>query len=85
MVMVLYFVQQIEDEHSDFGFSNVPRIYKKRVRDQLIVNGNGHLAEEGVKNYIGPRPPLVLEELLAASKAEWEREQAEKNKQNGNS
>ena len=80
MIMVIYFVEQIEDQHSNFGFSNVPRIYKKRVREMLIMHGNAELAEEGVNNYVGPRPPLVLEEMLAAADEKYRQEKdAEKN------
>ena len=74
MVMVIYFVEQIEDQHSNFGFGNVPRIYKKRVREMLIMHGNAELAEEGVNNYIGPRPQLVLEEMLAAADEKYLKE-----------
>lgn len=80
MIMVIYFVEQIEDQHSNFGFSNVPRIYKKRVREMLIMHGNAELAEEGVNNYVGPRPPLVLEEMLAAADEKYRQEkEAKKN------
>lgn len=80
MIMVIYFVEQIEDQHSNFGFRNVPRIYKKRVRDMLIMHGNAELADEGVNNYVGPRPPLVLEEMLAAADEKYRQEkEAEQN------
>lgn len=78
MVIVIYFVEQIEDQHSKFGYSNVPRIYKKRVREMLIMHGNGDLAKEGVNNYIGPRPPLVLEDMLAAADEKYRQEQERK-------
>lgn len=80
MIMVIYFVEQIEDQHSNFGFKNVPRIYKKRVREMLIMHGNAELADETVNNYVGPRPPLVLADLLAAADEKIRQEkEAEKN------
>lgn len=44
------------------------------------MHGNAELAEEGVNNYVGPRPPLVLEEMLAAADEKYRQEkEAEKN------
>lgn len=79
MVMVIYFVEQIEDQHSNFGFKNVPRIYKTRVREMLIAHGNAELADDSVNNYVGPRPPLVLEDLLAASEEKYRQEKEAEN------
>lgn len=73
-MVVLYLVRQIEDEHEDYSFKDVPRLYKKRVREQLILNGNGHLANDKVKNYTGPRPPLTLETLLKKAEEEYEKQ-----------
>ena len=82
MIMVIYFVEQIEDQHSNFGFKNVPRIYKTRVREMLIVHGNAELADDSVNNYVGPRPPLVLADLLAAAEEKYLKEKEAEN--NGN-
>lgn len=79
MVMVIYFVEQIEDQHSNFGFKNVPRIYKTRVREMLIAHGNAELADDSVNNYVGPRPPLVLEDLLAAAEEKYNKEKEAEN------
>ena len=80
MIMVIYFVEQIEDQHSNFGFKNVPRIYKTRVREMLIVHGNAELADDSVNNYVGPRPHLVLADLLAAAEEKYLKEkEAESN------
>ena len=83
MVMVIYFVEQIEDQHSNFGFKNVPRIYKTRVREMLIAHGNAELADDSVNNYVGPRPPLVLADLLAAAEEKYSKEKEAAN--NGSS
>lgn len=83
MIITLYFVEQIEDQHYNFGFKNVPRIYKTRVREMLIVHGNAELADETVNNYIGPRPPLVLADLLAAAEEKYRKEKEAAN--NGSS
>ena len=83
MVMVIYFVEQIEDQHSNFGFKNVPRIYKTRVREMLIAHGNAELADDSVNNYVGPRPPLVLTDLLAAAEEKYSKEKEAEN--NGSS
>ena len=74
MIMVIYLIEQIEDQHSNYGFKNVPRIYKKRVRDMLILHGNAELADDTVNNYVGPRPPLVLADLLAAAEEKYLKE-----------
>ena len=83
MIMVIYFVEQIEDQHSNFGFKNVPRIYKTRVREMLIAHGNAELADDSVNNYVGPRPPLVLADLLAAAEEKYLKENDAEN--NGSS
>ena len=83
MIMVIYLVEQIEDKHSNFGFKNVPRIYKKRVREMLIVHGNAKLADDRVNNYVGPRPQLVLADLLDATEEKYRKEKEAEN--NGNS
>ena len=83
MVMVIYFVEQIEDQHSNFGFKNVPRIYKTRVREMLIAHGNAELADDSVNNYVGPRPQLVLADLLAAAEEKYSKEKEAEN--NGSS
>lgn len=77
MIMVIYFVEQIEDQHSNFGFKNVPRIYKKRVKEMLIMHGNAELADDNFSNYVGPRPQLDLDEMLKAAKEKVEQEMAE--------
>ena len=79
MVMVIYFVEQIEDQHSNFGFKNVPRIYKTRVREMLIGHGNAELADDSVNNYVGPRPPLVVADLLAAAEEKYRQEKEAEN------
>ena len=79
MIMVIYFVEQIEDQHSNFGFKNVPRIYKTRVREMLIVHGNAELADDSVNNYVGPRPPLVLADLLDAAEEKYRQEKDAEN------
>ena len=79
MIMVIYFVEQIEDQHSNFGFKNVPRIYKTRVREMLIVHGNAELADDSVNNYVGPRPPLVLADLLDAAEEKHRQEKEAEN------
>ena len=79
MIMVIYFVEQIEDQYSNFGFKNVPHIYKTRVREMLIAHGNAELADDRVNNYVGPRPPLVLEDLLAAAEEKYNQEKAAEN------
>ena len=83
MIMVIYLVEQIEDQHSNFGFKNVPRIYKKRVREMLIVHGNAELADDSVNNYVGPRPPLLLADMLASADETIRQEKEAEN--NGNS
>ena len=83
MIMVIYFVEQIEDQYSNFGFKNVPRIYKTRVREMLIAHGNAELADDRVNNYVGPRPPLVLADLLAAAEEKYHQEKEAEN--NGSS
>ena len=85
MVMVIYFVEQIEDQHSNFGFKNVPRIYKTRVREMLIAHGNAELADDSVNNYVGPRPPLVLADLLAAAEEKYSKEKEAENNRSSTS
>ena len=79
MIMVIYFVEQIEDQYSNFGFKNVPRIYKTRVREMLIAHGNAELADDSVNNYVGPRPPLVLADLLSAAEEKYRKEKEAEN------
>ena len=55
----------IIDEHFEYHYRNVPRILKKQVKEQLIANGAGHLADDNVTNYIGPLPKLADDPLFS--------------------
>ena len=48
----------------------------------LIAHGNAELADDSVNNYVGPRPPLVLADLLTASEEKYLQEKEAEN--NGN-
>ncbi|MGS4786612.1 CD1375 family protein [Streptococcus sp. P25B114] len=51
-MMVMLMAMNIVDEHFDFAFKDVPRIFKKKVKAQLELMGHPELADESVANYI---------------------------------
>lgn len=51
-MMVMLMAMNIVDEHFDFAFKDVPRIFKKKVKAQLELMGHPELADENVVNYI---------------------------------
>lgn len=51
-MMVLLIAMNIVDEHFDFSFRDVPRIFKKRVKAQLELMGYPELADDNVINYV---------------------------------
>ena len=59
MFMIQLMVSNIIDEYCDYHFKDVRSIFKERVKEQLILAGAGHLADDSVLNYIGPRPKLA--------------------------
>ena len=72
MIMIQLLTSNIIDEHFDYHYRNVPRIFKKQVKEQLIANGAGHLADDNVTNYIGPRPKLADDPLFSNLKKDGE-------------
>ena len=72
MFMIQLLTSNIIDEHFDYHYRNVPRVFKKQVKEQLIVNGAGHLADDNVTNYIGPRPKLADDPLFSNLKKDEE-------------
>ncbi|BDD42624.1 CD1375 family protein [Streptococcus ruminantium] len=50
-MMVMLMAMNIVDEHFDFSFKDVPRIFKKRVKAQLELMGHPELADEKIVNY----------------------------------
>ena len=65
LFMIQLMVSNIIDEHCDYHFKDVRKIFKERVKEQLILAGAGDLAGESVLNYIGPRPKLADDPLFA--------------------
>ena len=74
MFTIQLLTSNIIDKHFDYHYRNVPRIFKKQVKEQLIANGAGHLADDNVTNYIGPRPKLADDPLFSNLKKDEETE-----------
>ena len=72
MFIIQLLTSNIIDEHFDYHYRNVPRVFKKQVKEQLIANGAGHLADDNVTNYIGPRPKLADDPLFSNLKKDEE-------------
>lgn len=72
MFTIQLLTSNIIDEHFDYHYRDVPRIFKKQVKEQLIANGAGHLADDNVTNYIGPRPKLADDPLFSNLKKDEE-------------
>lgn len=72
MFTIQLLTSNIIDEYFDYHYRDVPRIFKKQVKEQLIANGAGHLADDNVTNYIGPRPKLVDDPLFSNLKKDEE-------------
>lgn len=68
--LIAILANKIIDEHNDYSFADVPRFYHKRVKAELEALGAGELADVNVKNYIGPKPPLTLDAILAEIESE---------------
>lgn len=54
-MMVLLMATNIVDENFDFSFKDVPRVFRKKVKAQLELMGQGQLADVNVINYIGDK------------------------------
>ena len=77
LFMIQLMVSNIIDEHCDYHFKDVHKIFKERVKEKLILAGAGNLAGEPVLNYIGPRPKLADDPLFANLKKDEEKTENE--------
>lgn len=56
MFMIQLMVNNIIDVYFNFSFKDVPKVFRKAVKEGLIAAGAGELADVKVVNYQGPRP-----------------------------
>lgn len=50
-MMIMLIAMNIVNENFDFSFKDVPKIFKKKVKAQLVLMGHPELANDDVVNY----------------------------------